>query len=97
MRGARLALRRHREVLGVLGLTTRRVSIVNDLQLSDRSQQFEARRKITMESSQHQPPPKRQKREDYRKAPVNEPTELPKKKFYRQRAHANPFSDHNLT
>jgi hypothetical protein len=21
---------------------------------------------------------------------------LPKKKFYRQRAHANPFSDHNL-
>lgn len=23
--------------------------------------------------------------------------ELPQKKFYRQRAHANPFSDHNLT
>jgi tRNA (guanine-N7-)-methyltransferase len=22
---------------------------------------------------------------------------LPKKKFYRQRAHANPFSDHALT
>lgn len=22
--------------------------------------------------------------------------ELPRKKFYRQRAHANPFSDHNL-
>ena len=22
--------------------------------------------------------------------------ELPQKKFYRQRAHANPFSDHNL-
>jgi len=41
---------------------------------------------------------KRQKREDYRKANRdNEPTELPKKKFYRQRAHANPFSDHQLT
>ena len=23
-------------------------------------------------------------------------TKLPQKKFYRQRAHANPFSDHNL-
>lgn len=23
-------------------------------------------------------------------------TSLPRKKFYRQRAHANPFSDHNL-
>lgn len=41
---------------------------------------------------------KRQKREDYRKAHKNEGlAELPKKKFYRQRAHANPFSDHKLT
>jgi tRNA (guanine-N7-)-methyltransferase len=43
---------------------------------------------------------KRQKREEYRKA--QEETkggqmELPKKKFYRQRAHANPFSDHQLS
>ena len=47
---------------------------------------------------QRQPPPKRQKREDYRKAQKAEAqSELPKKKFYRQRAHANPFSDHQLT
>jgi tRNA (guanine-N7-)-methyltransferase len=40
---------------------------------------------------------KRQKREDYRNAQREEgTTELPKKKFYRQRAHANPFSDHQL-
>ncbi|KAL8770039.1 MAG: hypothetical protein Q9209_004077 [Squamulea sp. 1 TL-2023] len=46
-----------------------------------------------------QPPPsKRQKREDYRKAHKDDGfVELPKKKFYRQRAHANPFSDHQLT
>ena len=43
------------------------------------------------------PPPKRQKREDYRNTPGEAPTGLPKKRFYRQRAHANPFSDHNLT
>ncbi|KAJ9602397.1 tRNA (guanine-N(7)-)-methyltransferase (tRNA(m7G46)-methyltransferase) [Cladophialophora chaetospira] len=53
------------------------------------------------------PPNKRQKREEYKKAQVdfkasaNGPgggkIELPKKKFYRQRAHANPFSDHALT
>lgn len=43
-------------------------------------------------------PAKRQKREDYRKAQKAEPsTQLPQKKFYRQRAHANPFSDHALT
>lgn len=49
-------------------------------------------------------PNKRQKREDYKKAQKNfKPgdgaagkIELPKKKFYRQRAHANPFSDHAL-
>ena len=41
---------------------------------------------------------KRQKREDYRKIHKQEGNaELPKKKFYRQRAHANPFSDHQLT
>ena len=41
---------------------------------------------------------KRQKREDYRKTHKEEGNaELPKKKFYRQRAHANPFSDHQLT
>ena len=41
---------------------------------------------------------KRQKREDYRKAHKQEGNvELPKKRFYRQRAHANPFSDHQLT
>lgn len=28
---------------------------------------------------------------------TRKPLALPKKKFYRQRAHANPFSDHNLT
>jgi hypothetical protein len=40
---------------------------------------------------------KRQKREDYRKVHQETQTaELPRKKFYRQRAHANPFSDHNL-
>jgi len=46
---------------------------------------------------------KRQKREEYRQAQqaANQgdddgKLELPKKKFYRQRAHANPFSDHNI-
>lgn len=43
---------------------------------------------------------RRQKREEYR-AQLDQQheegaTELPRKKFYRQRAHANPFSDHNL-
>ena len=42
-------------------------------------------------------PIKRQKRVEYRKAHKDENSaELPKKKFYRQRAHANPFSDHQL-
>ncbi|CCF40227.1 tRNA (guanine-N(7)-)-methyltransferase [Colletotrichum higginsianum] len=37
------------------------------------------------------------KREDYRNARNQEGVaELPRKKFYRQRAHANPFSDHQL-
>ena len=41
---------------------------------------------------------KKLKREDYRKAHEEVGlAELPKKKFYRQRAHANPFSDHQLT
>jgi hypothetical protein len=47
------------------------------------------------------PPNKRQKREAYRQAQeeaaATGPLGLPKKKFYRQRAHANPFSDHALT
>ncbi|KAI4123976.1 MAG: hypothetical protein LQ341_007127 [Variospora aurantia] len=43
------------------------------------------------------PSTKRQKREEYRKAHKEDGlTELPKKRFYRQRAHANPFSDHQL-
>jgi len=41
---------------------------------------------------------KKQKREDYKKAQSEQPSiEGPKKKFYRQRAHANPFSDHQLS
>jgi len=42
---------------------------------------------------------KKQKREDYRKTLDEDENAaaLPKKKFYRQRAHANPFSDHALT
>ncbi|KAE8453750.1 hypothetical protein EG329_009261 [Mollisiaceae sp. DMI_Dod_QoI] len=44
------------------------------------------------------PANKRQKREEYKNSMGGKPaTELPKKKFYRQRAHANPFSDHQLT
>lgn len=51
------------------------------------------------------PPPKRQKREQYRKAvqgaqqkqdSEGDVIKLPQKKFFRQRAHANPFSDHRL-
>ncbi|KAB8260588.1 hypothetical protein BDV32DRAFT_122710 [Aspergillus pseudonomiae] len=47
-------------------------------------------------------PFKRQKRDQYRQkaaAAANKDTakvKLPQKKFYRQRAHANPFSDHRL-
>ncbi|CAK4032259.1 tRNA (guanine-N(7)-)-methyltransferase [Lecanosticta acicola] len=37
------------------------------------------------------PPKKRQRREE------RPDGELPQKKYYRQRAHANPFSDHDLT
>jgi tRNA (guanine-N7-)-methyltransferase len=40
-------------------------------------------------------PAKRNKREAFRKG-LEDATALPKKKFYRQRAHANPFSDHSL-
>jgi tRNA (guanine-N7-)-methyltransferase len=40
---------------------------------------------------------KKQKRAHYRQAQKeNAPTALPRKKFYRQRAHANVFSDHHL-
>ncbi|KAH8731275.1 putative methyltransferase-domain-containing protein [Phaeosphaeriaceae sp. PMI808] len=43
-------------------------------------------------------PAKRQKREEYKNSLLNndQNAALPKKKFYRQRAHANPFSDHSL-
>ena len=43
-------------------------------------------------------PTKKQKREAYRvsHATAEGVAQLPKKKFYRQRAHANPFSDHAL-
>lgn len=37
------------------------------------------------------PPKKRQKRTE------KEDGSMPQKKYYRQRAHANPFSDHDLT
>ncbi|TKA81473.1 tRNA (guanine-N(7)-)-methyltransferase [Friedmanniomyces simplex] len=37
------------------------------------------------------PPKKRQKRDD-----IKQEGQMPQKKFYRQRAHANPFSDHDL-
>ncbi|KAF2431121.1 putative t-RNA methyltransferase [Tothia fuscella] len=48
------------------------------------------------------PAAKKQKREDYRASlniaqSENAVAKLPKKSFYRQRAHANPFSDHALT
>lgn len=41
---------------------------------------------------------KHKKREAYRSSlrADKASTALPRKKFYRQRAHANPFSDHNL-
>nr|POE74815.1 trna (guanine-n(7)-)-methyltransferase [Quercus suber] len=39
------------------------------------------------------PPKKKQRRSDHR---ATEEGELPQKKYYRQRAHANPFSDHDL-
>ncbi|KAJ4155336.1 hypothetical protein LMH87_000590 [Akanthomyces muscarius] len=40
---------------------------------------------------------KRANREKYRNArDENDGTQLPQKRFYRQRAHANPFSDHAL-
>ncbi|KAH7027891.1 putative intermediate filament protein MDM1 [Microdochium trichocladiopsis] len=43
------------------------------------------------------PPNKKQKREAYRQAQRESgTTAMPQKKFYRQRAHANPFSDHQL-
>ncbi|KAJ5183640.1 tRNA (guanine-N(7)-)-methyltransferase [Penicillium capsulatum] len=45
-------------------------------------------------------PVKRQKREDYRRQlqeqQDGDDVKMPQKKFFRQRAHANPFSDHQL-
>jgi tRNA (guanine-N7-)-methyltransferase len=53
------------------------------------------KRKSTMPGE----PAKRQKREAYKKSLTTDEQNaaLPQKKFYRQRAHANPFSDHSLT
>ncbi|KAJ6259472.1 tRNA (guanine-N(7)-)-methyltransferase [Drechslerella dactyloides] len=48
-----------------------------------------------MESSPAPNPTKRQKRIDYRNSDHQDA--LPQKKYYRQRAHANPFSDHRLS
>jgi len=57
-------------------------------------------------STEQLPPKKKAKREvkrDEYRAALNELNKesssaaLPQKKFYRQRAHANPFSDHSLT
>ncbi|EWC43999.1 tRNA (guanine-N(7)-)-methyltransferase [Drechslerella stenobrocha 248] len=48
-----------------------------------------------MSSSPAPNPTKRQKRIDYRNA-VHQDA-LPQKRYYRQRAHANPFSDHRLS
>lgn len=41
---------------------------------------------------------KRENRERYKKEKVQDAAlaKLPRKRFYRQRAHANPFSDHAL-
>ncbi|KLJ09563.1 tRNA (guanine-N7-)-methyltransferase [Blastomyces silverae] len=47
------------------------------------------------------PPTKRQRRSEYRKTQEQQiqsgEIHLPKKRLYRQRAHANPFSDHRLS
>ncbi|EQL32862.1 tRNA (guanine-N7-)-methyltransferase, variant [Blastomyces dermatitidis ATCC 26199] len=47
------------------------------------------------------PPTKRQRRSEYRKTQEQQiqsgEVHLPKKRLYRQRAHANPFSDHRLS
>jgi hypothetical protein len=51
----------------------------------------------SMSQSQVQGARKKQKREEYLSTLASDKVELPKKKFYRQRAHANPFSDHSLT
>lgn len=47
------------------------------------------------------PPAKRQKRskdeaQTQKQEEGNDETKMPKKRFFRQRAHANPFSDHML-
>ena len=43
---------------------------------------------------------RKQAREQYRASLAvgqdGQPTAIPKKHYYRQRAHANPFSDHSL-
>ncbi|KAF2739924.1 guanine-N(7)--methyltransferase [Polyplosphaeria fusca] len=42
-------------------------------------------------------PAKKQRRGEYQVSLEENEGKLPQKKFYRQRAHANPFSDHSLT
>ncbi len=42
-------------------------------------------------------PLKRRRREELRAQQDESGAAMPRKKFYRQRAHANPFSDHQLT
>lgn len=53
--------------------------------------------------TEQKPPAKRLKREEYRRelqaqqsADDGSVIKMPQKKFFRQRAHANPFSDHRL-
>jgi len=43
------------------------------------------------------PERKKRKRDEYKASLDDAGVELPKKKYYRQRAHANPFSDHALS
>jgi tRNA (guanine-N7-)-methyltransferase len=45
------------------------------------------------------PASKRQRRSDYleTRKKVDGGAKMPKKRYYRQRAHANPFSDHALS
>lgn len=56
-----------------------------------------------MTTPEQNPPAKRIKREEYRRelaaqqsADDGSVIKMPQKKFFRQRAHANPFSDHKL-
>ncbi|KAI9722783.1 MAG: tRNA (guanine-N(7)-)-methyltransferase [Chrysothrix sp. TS-e1954] len=46
---------------------------------------------------EQEPSKKKLKRDEYLDSVPQRSTKLPQKKFFRQRAHANPFSDHALT